>query len=237
VFGQRTWIGPPKFGFYEQVAKGSFARSIASDTPDAAFLYDHDSAAVLARQSAGNLELREDKTGLAVSASPPPDDVDWMRLQPKLRAGTVSQMSFGFEVLRDSWETVDLNDDGAQADLRTLEEVRLWEVSAVTFPAYPQTDAGLRAQAFDVLASRLGMTTTKRSRLFASLAGDEVDEDALSILREASVRLDSLVDELSPEPPSTSADESGPEPPSTRIPLTLTRKRLALVASRHGFDL
>jgi hypothetical protein len=60
----------------------------------------------------------------------------------------VTGMSFGFEVIRDEWTTeiVETNDgNSAEVEVRRINEVRLWEVSAVTFPAYDETDAALRA--------------------------------------------------------------------------------------------
>jgi hypothetical protein len=46
-------------------------------------------------------------------------------------------MSFGFNVIRDSWSS-----DGK---VRTLESVRLFEASIVSFPAYSQTSATVRS--------------------------------------------------------------------------------------------
>jgi len=53
--------------------------------------------------------------------------------------GDVDQTSFGFETLSDRWETVD------GGEVRTLMKVRLFDVSPVTFPAYPNTEVGLRS--------------------------------------------------------------------------------------------
>lgn len=48
-------------------------------------------------------------------------------------------MSFGFRTITDSWQLVD------GEDIRTLIEVKLFDVSPVTFPAYPDTEVGLRS--------------------------------------------------------------------------------------------
>jgi len=56
-------------------------------------------------------------------------------------------MSFGFYVVKDDWalETVETSDgQSAEVEVRTIQEVRLLEVSAVTFPAYEDTEAALR---------------------------------------------------------------------------------------------
>jgi hypothetical protein len=48
-------------------------------------------------------------------------------------------MSFGFEALEETW------DWEADPPLRTLTKAKLWEVSPVTFPAYPATDIAARS--------------------------------------------------------------------------------------------
>ena len=55
-----------------------------------------------------------------------------------MERGDVSQMSFGFRTLEDSWEKVD------GQNVRTLKRVSLFDVSPVTFPAYPDTDVAVR---------------------------------------------------------------------------------------------
>ena len=47
-------------------------------------------------------------------------------------------MSFGFETLADRWEKID------EQEVRTLMKVRLFDVSPVAFPAYPDTEVALR---------------------------------------------------------------------------------------------
>jgi phage head maturation protease len=54
--------------------------------------------------------------------------------------GDVDQMSFGFLVNEEEWEH---KKDGTS--IRTLKDVELIEVSAVTFPAYPDTTIALRS--------------------------------------------------------------------------------------------
>jgi len=78
-------------------------------------------------------------------------------LRENLSDGSITGMSFGFYVVKDEWtrETVTVvNDGGVEAeievDVRRILEIRLVEVSAVTFPAYDQTDAGLRSMCDEV---------------------------------------------------------------------------------------
>jgi hypothetical protein len=143
VFDQRTWIGDPqkRWGWWEQVAPGAFSRAVAED--DVVFLYNHNDDTVMARTTSGTLKLDEDKVGLRVKAELDSADTDVARLVPKLERGDVSKMSFAFSVSKETWEILDDGDE-----LRTIEAVDpLWDVSAVTFPAYDGTDAALRAMA------------------------------------------------------------------------------------------
>ena len=149
-FNQRTAIGNPMtWGFYEQVAPGAFTKTL--DEGDARFLVDHDTRMIVSRISAGDLSLAQDKTGLAVE-SELDEEVSYVRdLVRNLDRRRITGMSFGFEVVKDSWETAPIGqtDDGEdiEAEIRTLLEVKLWEVSAVTFPAYDSTEAALRCVA------------------------------------------------------------------------------------------
>jgi HK97 family phage prohead protease len=230
LFERRTWIGPKKWGFWEQVARGAFTKSIGES--DVRFLINHNPDLVLARTSSETLRLAEDSVGLLADADLAPTSYG-RDLAISLERGDVSQMSFAFEVVRESWETL-----GDDTELRTIDEARLWDVSAVTFPAYEDTDASLRAQAFDVLAVRMGLSTRKRDRLILGLAHDEPDAEAIQILRDAQRTLAHLLDDAPAE--STRSEVDGVPAPaqSTRgVPLSVFQRRHQLVASRNGLTL
>lgn len=124
------------FPFKEKVRKGAFKQSIGVD--DIRALFNHDPNYVLGRNKVGTLELEEDDIGLRVKITPP--ETSWAKdLATSIRRGDISQMSIGFVVEEDKWTT----DNGV--DTRELIKVRLFDVSTVTFPAYTQTDVGIRA--------------------------------------------------------------------------------------------
>ena len=125
--------------FREQIAPGTFKDSIKND--DIRALFNHDPNFVLGRNKAKTMKLREDDTGLAVEITPP--ETNWARdLVESIRRGDISQMSFGFDVQDDSWDFKRGADEPA---LRTLRKVKLYDVSPVTYPAYPQTDVNCRS--------------------------------------------------------------------------------------------
>ena len=131
-------------GFREKIREGAFSKTIKE--ADVRALFNHDPNFVLGRNKAGTLSLEEDKKGLAISIDPP--DTQWARdLTTSIERGDITQMSFGFRTVKDQWTTPQ---DGKE-NQRELLEVELFDVSPVTFPAYPQTDVGMRSIDVDEL--------------------------------------------------------------------------------------
>lgn len=126
-------------GFREKIRAGAFAESIRRD--DIRALWNHDPNVVLGRNRAGTLRLKEDDVGLAVAIDLP-DTAPARDMAHSIERGDVTQMSFGFSVKPDGQDWAE-DDDGMV--IRTLTAVRLFDVSPVTFPAYPQTDIAVRA--------------------------------------------------------------------------------------------
>jgi HK97 family phage prohead protease len=123
--------------FREIIRPGAFTKTIQGG--DVRALWNHDTAAPLGRTKNGTLELKEDAQGLHIAITPP--DTTWARdAMESIRRGDVDQMSFGFVCLRDNW----IKDDNG-FPLREVLEVELWEVSPVTFPAYPDTSVAVRS--------------------------------------------------------------------------------------------
>ncbi len=124
-------------GMSESVAPGAFKNTLADDIRA---LVNHDSTLVLGRTSAHTLELREDEHGLWGRIVINPNDSDAVNLYERVKRGDVSQCSFGFDILS---EETEFSDNG---DVHwTIKEVRLYEVSCVTFPAYQQTNIDARS--------------------------------------------------------------------------------------------
>ena len=136
-------------GFVERIAPGAFTKTIQE--ADVRALFNHDASLILGRTKAGTLRLAEDKTGLLYDVELP--DTSYGRdLMVSIERGDVTQSSFGFRVIDDSW---DRTDDGYP--MRTLREVSLQngDVSPVTYPAYSDTDVASRA--LEHLASKTGV--------------------------------------------------------------------------------
>lgn len=133
-------------GATESVAPGAFANALGDDIRA---LIDHETRLVLGRNKAGTLELREDSHGLWGKIRINPNDVDAMNLYERVKRGDVDQCSFGFAIIN---EETECREDGSIH--WTIKEVKLYEVSVVTFPAYEETSVSARKQQFEDIQKR-----------------------------------------------------------------------------------
>ena len=129
--------------FIERIAPGAFKRALG-EGQDVRALINHDANFVLGRSKAGTLRMAEDKVGLAIEIDPP-DTQAARDLMTSIGRGDIDQMSFAFTVAKGGQRW----DEGGEGelDVRTLTDLDLYDVSVVTYPAYPDTDAGVRAHA------------------------------------------------------------------------------------------
>ena len=179
VFNQRTIIGSPQFGFIEEIEPRAFDDVIADAENDTRYLKNHDPNYVMARSKNGTLRLSTDKTGLVTDADLAP--VSYARdLAISLERGDIDQMSFAFRVGAggDVWRTLE-KDEAEEAgvvegfELRTIVKVeRLFDVSAVTYPAYVGADVALRA-AEEILGARAVISGTTREARRDSIVNRE----------------------------------------------------------------
>lgn len=186
-FNSRTAIGNPlKWGFYEEIAPGAFTKTLQEG--DARMLIDHDSYYVVSRVSAGTLSLAEDALGLPVDSALDTGLSYVGDLKANVRNKNITGMSFGFYVVKDDWalEDVELNGQTAQVEVRRILEVRLVEVSAVTFPAYEDTEAELASVASALVSRGDQAAIEKRARfrpelrdLLQLVGKDTADTDAV----------------------------------------------------------
>lgn len=143
VFDSVYEIGP---GMSESIRRGAFSQALDGDIRA---LTNHDTTLVLGRTAAGTLELREDETGLWGDIAINPNDSDAMNTWARVQRGDVTQCSIGFEILREDTET---RADGSVH--WTIREVKLFEVSVCTFPAYEETNVSARSAQRETLRKR-----------------------------------------------------------------------------------
>ena len=140
----------------EYVKRGAFRKTI-KDGADVRLLIDH-TGVPLARTKSGTLKLREDDKGLYMEARLDPNNPDAVKMRSALMRGDVSQMSFAFETVKDGW-----NKDRT---VRELKEVRLHDVSIVTYPAYEETSAEIRnTQSTDTPVDTLSPISLRKAQI------------------------------------------------------------------------
>lgn len=132
VFNSDADIGG---AWVERIMPGAFSGALSGDV--CAFM-SHDSGRVLARTKSGTLRLSEDAKGLRAEIDVP-NTTDGNDLYTLVERGDISGMSIGFIVTKQEW------DETTEPPTRTISKVELFEVSAVAFPAYPETSLGLRS--------------------------------------------------------------------------------------------
>ena len=129
-------------GFVEIIEPGFFSKVLSDDVRS---LWNHNDDLVLGRTKSGTLTIEDTNTGLHTVTLPP--DNTWGRdALVSMQRGDVDQMSFAFAVREggDRWER---RADGIM--VRTLlpgGAAGLYDISPVTYPAYPQTSAAVRSK-------------------------------------------------------------------------------------------
>jgi HK97 family phage prohead protease len=172
-------------GFVEYVAPGAFKRSLQSRN-EVKLLWNHDSGEPLASLRGGTMQLVEDERGLKVTAQLP-NTTRGRDVAELLRTNVINEMSFGFNVIKDNWSR-----DG---QTRTLESVRLFEVSVVSFGAYKATEAAVRSQP-TINPDQLAEALLKLE------SGEELDEANATLITD-------VVNKLKSQPEVQEAEDNG----------------------------
>jgi HK97 family phage prohead protease len=122
-------------GFRETIHPEAVDRTLREGL-DVRALVDHDTGKVLGRSTAGTLQMRKASKGLQVEIDPP-NTTSARDILESINRGDVTGMSFGFRCLTDDWHEVD------GLPMRDVYDMRILEVSIVTFPAYEAANVAL----------------------------------------------------------------------------------------------
>lgn len=186
-------LSQPMMGFREIIRKGAFKKTLRE--ADVRAHFNHDPNIVLGRNHAGTLDLREDDKGLLYAITPP-DTQAAADLIKSIERGDVTQSSFAFQKVKDRWT----EDKTTNTVTRELLEVKLFDVSPVTYPAYTQTDVHVRA----VLDSFGISSETLAATLFKAQSGLALSPEE----RAAIAAIDDLLRQyLHPEPSESHSDD------------------------------
>lgn len=162
--------------FIERIAPGAFKRSLQSRN-EVKLLWNHDSGEPLASVRGGTLRLVEDARGLKVEATLA-NTTRGRDVSELIRSKVIDSMSFGFSVIKDSWAN-----DGST---RTLEAVRLFEVSIVSSPAYEGTAGTVAVRS----VTESGIDADQLADALMRLeSGEELDPSSASLITDVVAKL------------------------------------------------
>jgi HK97 family phage prohead protease len=112
------------------IEKGAFSKTVA-EHPTVPILWQHDSAEVI-----GSGEVKEQGSKILLSGKLDLEDPVAQKAHRKLKSKLIKGLSIGFQAIKSTWQEVKEND--ATKYIRRIQELKLWEVSVVTFPMLPQ---------------------------------------------------------------------------------------------------
>lgn len=120
----------------ERFAAGAFAKSLGER--DVVALHSHNDGRPVGRKSRETLRIKEDERGYGFE-NDLPDTSDGRDLAVQLERGDIEGMSFRFRARKEEW------DETQDPPMRTIIEADLYEITYTAFPAYPDTEVGLRS--------------------------------------------------------------------------------------------
>lgn len=113
------------------IMPGAFAKTISDKQGEVPLLWQHD-----AREPIGLALLKDSAEGLVVDGNLVMQSPTAQKAYALMKAGVLKGLSIGYDTIVSEYDR--------ENDIRRLKELRLWEVSTVTFPMNP------RAQITDI---------------------------------------------------------------------------------------
>jgi HK97 family phage major capsid protein/HK97 family phage prohead protease len=168
VFGSPTMIDSWEGRFAERIKRGAFAKTIRENKP--VLQFDHGQHPSIGSIPLGAIEeLREDDYGLYVRARMFDNDLV-KPVRDAIAGGAINGMSFRFRVIKDEFdEQADwAKRYGDDIPGRTLLEVAMPELGPVVFPAYADTEVGVRNLLVDEVANQVSSTDDEADRQVTS---------------------------------------------------------------------
>ena len=170
VYNSRTDIG----WFDEIIEQNALEHT---DMKDVRMLVNHDTSMIPLARSRNNtanstLQLIPELNGLKIRAKLDiENNADAKSLYSAIQRGDISGMSFMFEVDGEAWE-----DEMSDHPLRRITSIsKIYEVSAVTFPAYEQTEINARSKE-ELESYRSSLESERKAQpLDSDKAGDDIE--------------------------------------------------------------
>ena len=194
VFSQEEQLYDPFIGNYrEEIAPEALSET---DLKDVRFLIGHNTGMVpLARSRNNNenstMQMTVTERGMEIRVDlDTENNADSRTLYSAVRRGDISGMSFMFTVDKDAWEDID-----TENPKRTITGIRkVFEVSAVAFPAYEGTDIQAASEGNAPEGVRASLESA-REQLMEERAAEAEAERRRAVLE----RLKNLIKEVKPD--------------------------------------
>jgi hypothetical protein len=122
------------------IDRGAFTKTL-QESPVVPILWQHKSDEVV-----GEGALKEWQGKVLINGKLDLDDPTAQKAYQKLKKRLIKGLSIGFQTIKSTWENIEEN--GASKLIRHIQELKLWEVSIVTFPQLPQAQI-TRVKAID----------------------------------------------------------------------------------------
>lgn len=165
------------------IERGAFTKTIA-ENESVPVLWQHKSDEVI-----GAGKLRNTRDGLAIDAVLDMEDPTAIKAYRKLKLGLMKGLSIGFNSIQDE----------VKNGVRHLKEVKLWEVSVVTFPALPSAgvtsvkqmvlshkgDFNTELDVAETWARRYQMMSALDSALYSAIWSEGSDEEKIAAATES----------------------------------------------------
>jgi HK97 family phage prohead protease len=137
VYDVPTVIADPAGGFTEIIRGGALS---SADISDARLMYNHDLNRLPLARTPKTMQLNRSAAGLEMIAELP-DTEEAKAVHTAVKRGDLSGMSFAFKVSDggDLW-----NKETRTREILKIEKI--YEISIVPFPAYPQTSVEARSR-------------------------------------------------------------------------------------------
>lgn len=185
LYGQRDLGG-------DLIEKGAFTKTIG-ENPVIPILWQHDSREVI-----GTGQLKDSPSGLKVHGELDMEDSLAVKALRKIKTGLVRGLSIGFQALKWDYQ----QEEGQSWPTRIIKEVKLWEVSIVTFPMLPAAQI-TSAKDFEAEARNLVEFISDLK------AGRQLSKASISKIRAAIEELTALLEEAGAEEATTSKEAAG----------------------------
>ena len=125
------------------VEKGAFKKTINENKDRIKILWQHDTWQPIGKP----VHMEEDSKGLYVKAKIAQTETG-KEAMILMKEGIVNELSIGFSVIKDEWDR--------DTNIRKLKEIKLYEISAVTFASNPKaTITGVKHEQFEMLLDEL----------------------------------------------------------------------------------